>query len=172
MSIWEVRNKKQNFVYSKIMLWVAFDRGLRLAEKRCLPCPNRAKWLAIRDEIYEDVMEKGNYSRLFRTTKLTHPRIQPEPPMLRSKLRKWRPTRLFHLNRPPRLLHQPQRPSLHPYHRPHPPPPRKRRLNIHRPRLPLQHRTFPRRCGWSRRRIQHVHILACRSPYPRRCLRT
>jgi GH15 family glucan-1,4-alpha-glucosidase len=59
MSIWEVRNKKQHFVYSKVMLWVAFDRGLRLAEKRCLPCPNRNKWLALRDEIYEEIMDKG-----------------------------------------------------------------------------------------------------------------
>jgi GH15 family glucan-1,4-alpha-glucosidase len=59
MSIWEVRNNKQNFTYSKIMLWVAFDRGLRLSEKRCLPCPNRAAWLAARDEIYEDIMKKG-----------------------------------------------------------------------------------------------------------------
>ncbi|KAI2613645.1 glycoside hydrolase family 15 protein [Hypoxylon fragiforme] len=59
MSIWEVRNNKQNFVYSKVMLWVAFDRGLRLAEKRCLPCPNRVKWLEARDSLYEEVMEKG-----------------------------------------------------------------------------------------------------------------
>ncbi|CAN8099457.1 unnamed protein product [Discula destructiva] len=59
MSIWEVRNKKQNFTYSKIMLWVAFDRGLRLADKRNLPCPNRAKWLEARDNLYEEVMEKG-----------------------------------------------------------------------------------------------------------------
>lgn len=59
MSIWEVRNKKQNFVYSKIMLWVAFDRGLRLADKRCWPCPNRVKWLAARDELYEEIMTKG-----------------------------------------------------------------------------------------------------------------
>ncbi|KAI0438098.1 Six-hairpin glycosidase-like protein [Xylaria telfairii] len=59
MSIWEVRNNKQNFVYSKIMLWVAFDRGLRLADKRCLPCPNRVKWLEARDNIYEEIMEKG-----------------------------------------------------------------------------------------------------------------
>ncbi|KAI0022938.1 glycosyl hydrolase [Xylariomycetidae sp. FL0641] len=59
MSIWEVRNNKQHFVYSKVMLWVAFDRGLRLAEKRCLPCPNRHKWLEARDMIYEEVMEKG-----------------------------------------------------------------------------------------------------------------
>jgi len=59
MSIWEVRNNKQNFVYSKVMLWVAFDRGLRLAEKRNLPCPNRVKWLAARDGLMEEIMEKG-----------------------------------------------------------------------------------------------------------------
>lgn len=59
MSIWEVRNNKQNFVYSKIMLWVAFDRGLRLADKRCLPCPDRAKWLEARDNLYEEIMDKG-----------------------------------------------------------------------------------------------------------------
>jgi GH15 family glucan-1,4-alpha-glucosidase len=41
------------------MLWVAFDRGLRLSEKRCLPCPNRAAWMAARDEIYEEIMTKG-----------------------------------------------------------------------------------------------------------------
>jgi len=64
MSIWEVRNHKQNFVYSKIMIWVAFDRGLRLAEKRCLPCPNRAKWLTIRDEIYEEIMNRGYSSNI------------------------------------------------------------------------------------------------------------
>ena len=59
MSIWEVRNNKQHFTYSQIMLWVAFDRGLRLAEKRCFPCPNRAKWMEARDNLYERVMEKG-----------------------------------------------------------------------------------------------------------------
>lgn len=59
MSIWEVRNNKQHFTYSQIMLWVAFDRGLRLAEKRCFPCPNRAKWMEARDRLYERVMEKG-----------------------------------------------------------------------------------------------------------------
>ncbi|KXX80105.1 Trehalase [Madurella mycetomatis] len=59
MSIWEVRNNKQNFTYSKVMLWVAFDRGLRLADKRNFPCPNRANWLAARDGLYEEIMEKG-----------------------------------------------------------------------------------------------------------------
>ena len=59
MSIWEVRSKKQNFTYSKVMMWVALDRGLRLAEKRCLPCPNGARWRKERDLIYESVMEYG-----------------------------------------------------------------------------------------------------------------
>jgi GH15 family glucan-1,4-alpha-glucosidase len=30
--------------------------GLRLADKRSLPCPNRLKWLAARDELFEDIM--------------------------------------------------------------------------------------------------------------------
>ncbi|KAF3929592.1 hypothetical protein ABW19_dt0208498 [Dactylella cylindrospora] len=59
MSIWEVRSRKQDYVYSKILLWVAIDRGLRLAEKRCLPCPNRQHWLQTRDEIYEAIMIHG-----------------------------------------------------------------------------------------------------------------
>ncbi|WYZ34864.1 hypothetical protein EsH8_I_001140 [Colletotrichum jinshuiense] len=59
MSIWEVRNNKQNFTYSKVMLWVAFDRGLRLAEKRNFPCPNRSKWLEARDNLMEEIMDKG-----------------------------------------------------------------------------------------------------------------
>jgi len=59
MSIWEVRNHKQHFTYSQIMLWVAFDRGLRLADKRCFPCPNRNAWMKARDDLCEEIMEKG-----------------------------------------------------------------------------------------------------------------
>ncbi|ETI28616.1 hypothetical protein G647_01067 [Cladophialophora carrionii CBS 160.54] len=62
MSIWEVRGRKQHFTYSKMLLWVAVDRALRLSEKRNFPCPNRNKWLETRDTIYEEVMQKGfNY---------------------------------------------------------------------------------------------------------------
>ena len=56
--IWEVRGGRQHFVYSKVMCWVAFDRALRLAEKRSLPA-DRAAWLRIRDAIYEEVMTRG-----------------------------------------------------------------------------------------------------------------
>lgn len=33
--------------------------GLRLADKRSLPCPQRNEWIAARDELYEEIMEKG-----------------------------------------------------------------------------------------------------------------
>ncbi|KAF5315037.1 hypothetical protein D9619_007479 [Psilocybe cf. subviscida] len=59
LSIWEVRGEKKHFTYSKVMLWVAIDRGLRLADKRSLPCPNRLKWLEARDTLYEDIMNKA-----------------------------------------------------------------------------------------------------------------
>ncbi|KAG1884041.1 glycoside hydrolase family 15 protein, partial [Suillus subluteus] len=55
----EVRGKERHFTYSKIMLWVAIDRGLRLADKRSLPCPHRLQWLAARDDLYEEIMHKA-----------------------------------------------------------------------------------------------------------------
>jgi GH15 family glucan-1,4-alpha-glucosidase len=56
--IWEVRNKEEHFVYSKLMCWVALDRGLRLSDKRSFPA-NRERWLKVRDSIYEEIMAKG-----------------------------------------------------------------------------------------------------------------
>jgi GH15 family glucan-1,4-alpha-glucosidase len=56
--IWEFRGAEKQFVYSKIMNWVALDRGIRLAEKRSLPSDS-VKWTQVRDQIYEEVMEKG-----------------------------------------------------------------------------------------------------------------
>ena len=61
--IWEVRGGQRHFVYSKLMSWVAMDRGLRLAQKRSFPA-DHLRWLRVRDEIYEDIMAKGwNSSR-------------------------------------------------------------------------------------------------------------
>jgi GH15 family glucan-1,4-alpha-glucosidase len=56
--IWEVRGGRQHFVYSKLMCWIAIDRGLRLADKRSFPA-DRAHWLTARDAIYEEIMSKG-----------------------------------------------------------------------------------------------------------------
>ncbi|KAI6144621.1 glycoside hydrolase family 15 protein [Pisolithus tinctorius] len=59
LSIWEVRGKDRHFTYSKIMLWVAIDRGIRIVEKRSLPCPQRSVWYATRDALYEEIMTKA-----------------------------------------------------------------------------------------------------------------
>jgi GH15 family glucan-1,4-alpha-glucosidase len=56
--IWEVRGGRRHFVYSKFMSWVALDRSLRLADKRSFPA-DRARWLKVRDEIYEEVMARA-----------------------------------------------------------------------------------------------------------------
>jgi GH15 family glucan-1,4-alpha-glucosidase len=56
--VWEVRSGQCDFVYSKLMCWVAVDRGIRLADKRSFPAP-RDRWLKVRDEIYEDIVSKG-----------------------------------------------------------------------------------------------------------------
>jgi alpha,alpha-trehalase len=52
--IWEVRGEPQHFTSSKLMCWVALDRGARLAEIR--EDAERAKeWQAIADEIKDDI---------------------------------------------------------------------------------------------------------------------
>jgi GH15 family glucan-1,4-alpha-glucosidase len=62
-AIWEVRSGRQHFVYSRVMCWVAFDRALRLSEKRSFPA-DRERWMKVRDEIYEEVQRDGwNESR-------------------------------------------------------------------------------------------------------------
>jgi GH15 family glucan-1,4-alpha-glucosidase len=56
--IWEVRGARRHFVYSKLMCWVALDRGLRLADKRSFPA-DRNRWQKVRDQIYEEIMSRG-----------------------------------------------------------------------------------------------------------------
>ncbi|MGA9532405.1 MAG: glycoside hydrolase family 15 protein, partial [Anaerolineales bacterium] len=52
--IWEVRGGKHEFLYSRLMSWVALDRGLRLAAKRSFPAPTE-RWSTVRDSIYQDI---------------------------------------------------------------------------------------------------------------------
>ena len=51
--VWETRGGRKHFVYSKLMCWIAVDRGLRLAAKRSFPA-DRDRWLEVRDRIYEE----------------------------------------------------------------------------------------------------------------------
>ena len=56
-SIWEVRGGRQEFLFSRVMCWVAFDRAIRLATKRSFPAP-LAKWYETRDTIFQDIFTR------------------------------------------------------------------------------------------------------------------
>ncbi|MFD8703068.1 glycoside hydrolase family 15 protein [Kitasatospora sp. NPDC059648] len=56
--IWETRGGRQDFTFSRVMSWVAFDRGLRLAREYSRPA-DAPRWTAARDAILEQVMERG-----------------------------------------------------------------------------------------------------------------
>ncbi len=57
-SIWEVRGGPRQFTYSKVMAWVAFDRGIKSIEAFGLDGP-ADRWRAIRDAIHDDVCARG-----------------------------------------------------------------------------------------------------------------
>ncbi|HEU6443496.1 MAG TPA: glycoside hydrolase family 15 protein [Gaiellaceae bacterium] len=72
--IWEVRGPKQHFTSSKVLCWVAADRGARLARKRG---DERAagRWQAAADEIHADVRAnaldaRGVFTQHYETTAL------------------------------------------------------------------------------------------------------
>ncbi|HET9013151.1 MAG TPA: glycoside hydrolase family 15 protein [Gemmatimonadaceae bacterium] len=56
--IWEVRAGPQHYVLSKVMCWVALDRGIRLAQKFDLPA-DLDRWRRERDAVHADVMARG-----------------------------------------------------------------------------------------------------------------
>jgi GH15 family glucan-1,4-alpha-glucosidase len=56
--IWEARGPRRHYTYSKVMAWVVFDRGVRLAEQHELEAP-LDRWKEIRDEIHREVCERG-----------------------------------------------------------------------------------------------------------------
>jgi GH15 family glucan-1,4-alpha-glucosidase len=56
--IWETRGGRQQFTYSKMMAWVAFDRAVLLAEQQHYEVPVE-KWKAIRDTIHGEVCARA-----------------------------------------------------------------------------------------------------------------
>ncbi|GCE16412.1 glycoside hydrolase family 15 protein [Dictyobacter kobayashii] len=56
--IWEVRGGLRHFVYSKVMCWVALDRGIRAAEQMNLEA-DLPRWIAVRDQIRADILMNG-----------------------------------------------------------------------------------------------------------------
>ena len=72
--IWEVRGPRQHFTHSKVMAWVAFDRGSRTAER--LGDGDAAKWRTIADEVHEQICreaydsEQGAFTQYYGSTGL------------------------------------------------------------------------------------------------------
>jgi GH15 family glucan-1,4-alpha-glucosidase len=56
--IWERRGDPRHYVSSKVMTWVAFDRGIKSAERFGFDAP-LDRWRTLRDAICRDVCERG-----------------------------------------------------------------------------------------------------------------
>ncbi|MFD5623457.1 glycoside hydrolase family 15 protein [Streptomyces yangpuensis] len=56
--IWETRGGRQDFTFSRLMTWVAFERGLRLAEAFSRP-GNVDRWREVRDTVFAQIVERG-----------------------------------------------------------------------------------------------------------------
>ena len=56
--IWEVRGGPRHFTHSKVMAWVAFDRGVQAIERFGRAGPVE-RWRKIRAEIHREVLERG-----------------------------------------------------------------------------------------------------------------
>jgi GH15 family glucan-1,4-alpha-glucosidase len=56
--IWETRGGRKNFLYSRLMCWVAIERAIRMANRRGLPA-DQVRWRGVRDTIYRRIMERG-----------------------------------------------------------------------------------------------------------------
>lgn len=58
MGIWELRTTKKHFTFSKVLSWVALDRGVKIAlmlKKKTYA----NEWVLLRDKIHADIMKKG-----------------------------------------------------------------------------------------------------------------
>jgi GH15 family glucan-1,4-alpha-glucosidase len=56
--IWEVRGGRRHFTHSKVLAWVAFDRGVQTVERLGLEGP-ADRWRQLRAEIHEEVCREG-----------------------------------------------------------------------------------------------------------------
>jgi GH15 family glucan-1,4-alpha-glucosidase len=61
--IWEVRGPSQHFTFSKVMAWVALDRGIQTAEAFGLDGP-LDRWKSVRAQIHREICARGFDSRL------------------------------------------------------------------------------------------------------------
>ncbi|MEV0199710.1 glycoside hydrolase family 15 protein [Nonomuraea sp. NPDC050691] len=56
--IWETRGGRQDFTYSRLMTWVAFDRGIRMASTYSRPA-DVVRWTNTRDTVFNQIVRRG-----------------------------------------------------------------------------------------------------------------
>ena len=56
--VWEERDGRKHFTYSRLMSWVGLERAVRIALERGLPA-DLSKWQGSRDRIYHQIMTRG-----------------------------------------------------------------------------------------------------------------
>ena len=56
--VWETRGGRRNYLYSRLMCWVAVERAIRMANRRGLPA-DLPRWRETRDAIYRQIMRRG-----------------------------------------------------------------------------------------------------------------
>ncbi|MGB3763042.1 MAG: glycoside hydrolase family 15 protein [Ornithinimicrobium sp.] len=61
--LWEMRGDKQAFTHSRVMVWVAMDRGLRAIDDHGFEGPTQ-KWREVRDTVREEVLSQGFNSEI------------------------------------------------------------------------------------------------------------
>ncbi|HEY0151235.1 MAG TPA: glycoside hydrolase family 15 protein [Longimicrobium sp.] len=55
--IWEIRSELREHLSSRLLCWVAVDRGIRLAMRRSFPAP-LGRWMEVRDAIYHSIFDE------------------------------------------------------------------------------------------------------------------
>ncbi|MFE2109036.1 glycoside hydrolase family 15 protein [Kitasatospora sp. NPDC059463] len=56
--VWETRGGRQDFTYSRVMCWVAFDRAVRMARAHARPA-DLDRWSSVRDDVLRQVVQRG-----------------------------------------------------------------------------------------------------------------
>ncbi len=145
-SIWEARGRDDQYTYSKMMCWVAVDRGLRLAERFQLPARRRALAQGAPGH-----PPRCDLARVLEPARELHPGARQRGARRRSPAHD------------AGALPQGQRPQAAQHHRRRGHPPRQRG-----PGPPLRPRRHRRRRQRRRGRVPVVLVLAHRRPRPRR----
>ncbi|MFL5495004.1 MAG: glycoside hydrolase family 15 protein [Gemmatimonadales bacterium] len=76
---WVIRGEVRHYLFSKVMSWVALDRGIRMAEELGLES-DTAAWKTARATLHDEIMERGWSERHQSFASATSRRRSPTSP--------------------------------------------------------------------------------------------